>query len=122
MLAGAEINAPGALGNVHQRAEAAALVGAAAERLRGRAAAAAPVVGLARLDVHRDRAATGYGRLPHESSLRAATFPLRTPPMLAVLARPRQRLLCRCASRNHSCLSVARETPVNRSAVSASPS
>src|SRR5208283_3393883 len=33
-----------------------------------------------------------------------------------------QPLSCRCASRNHRYLSSAREIPVNRSAVSASPS
>ena len=37
-------------------------------------------------------------------------------------ARPLQRLACRCASRNHRYLSTSREIPVNRSAVSASPS
>ncbi len=41
----------------------------------------------------------------------------------ALLSRPwHQALSCKCASRNQRYLSISREIPVNRSAVSASPS
>jgi hypothetical protein len=68
VLAGTEIDPAAALGNVGQRREVAALMGTAAERLRARQPAAAPVIGLACLDVHGDRRPCGHGGLCHHSS------------------------------------------------------
>src|ERR1700683_753349 len=68
MLAGTEVDPPAALGNVLQRRKAAALMSTTAERLLARAAAAAPVIGLAGLDVHGDRRPRGHDGISHDSS------------------------------------------------------